>query len=54
MIKNYSTINKNFSLTKALEYLSKAKNKLNFSPNISLEEGLGYTYKYYSDRINEN
>ncbi len=27
MIKNYSTINKNFSLTKALEYLSKAKNK---------------------------
>ena len=34
--------------------ISKAKNKLNFSPNISLEEGLGYTYKYYSDRINEN
>ena len=27
MIKNYSTINKNLSLTKALEYLSKAKNK---------------------------
>ena len=34
--------------------ISKAKNKLNFSPNISLEEGLGYTYNYYSDRINEN
>ena len=34
--------------------ISKAKNKLNFSPNISLGEGLGYTYKYYSDRINEN
>ena len=27
MIKNYSTINKNLSLTKALEYLSKVKNK---------------------------
>tara|TARA_B100002019_G_scaffold288657_1_gene302701 strand:- start:389 stop:1453 length:1065 start_codon:yes stop_codon:yes gene_type:complete len=34
--------------------ISKAKNKLNFSPNISLEEGLEYTYNYYSDRINEN
>ena len=34
--------------------ISKAKNKLNFSPNISLEQGLEYTYNYYSDRINEN
>ena len=34
--------------------ISKAKAKLNFSPNISLKEGLIHTYDYYRDLINEN
>ena len=34
--------------------ITKAKSKLNFSPNISLEEGLAYTHNYYSDQKNEN
>ncbi len=34
--------------------ISKAKAKLNFSPKISLKEGLIHTYDYYRDLINEN
>ncbi len=34
--------------------INKAKTNLNFYPNVSLEEGLLFTYKYYYDQLNEN